>query len=289
MSEIVVQRGLEVPEGPVLLPDGRVAFVEQLGGRVSAYADGKVEEVATGLGAWNAVTLGSDGFLYAAQNSGIVGSWDCPRPTMAGIERIGLDGSVDVVANRVGGVDAVAPNDLAFGPDGRLYFTDPAAPYDPAARGHDGRLFALGLDGDGEVLLDVGAVYCNGIGFDANGRLLWVESYDRHVCFLDEEGRRRVLCQLPEEHVPDGFAVSTDGRIFIATPTSHGITVISPEGEFLGWLELDDNAFPTNVCFDGHSLFVTDFTVDFESDPASGRLWRLDTDATGAPLHHGQV
>ena len=33
----VIATGLEVPEGPVVLPDGRIAFVEQVRGQVSVY------------------------------------------------------------------------------------------------------------------------------------------------------------------------------------------------------------------------------------------------------------
>lgn len=289
MGGEVVAEGLFVPEGPTLLPDGRVAFVEQLRGRVSVFDGNGVAVVAEVGGAANAVALGDDDALYACQNGGVVGAWRSSDPRPPGIQRVGLDGSVAFVATEVGGVTLLAPNDLAFGPDGRLYFTDPAHGYDPVARGQGGRIFALGAGG-GERLAALDPVYCNGIGFAADGRLLWVESYERHLCTLGPGGTGRVeLGRLPEGHVPDGFAVAADGRIFVASVTSHGITVLSPEGDVLDHIRLDERAIPSNCCFDGGALWVTDFSTDFESDPGTGRLWRVETDATGLPLHRGRL
>jgi len=51
------------------------------------------------------------------------------------------DGRVETVVTAVDGIPLQAPNDLTFGPGGRLYFTDPAD-YLPNDRG-PGRVFAL--------------------------------------------------------------------------------------------------------------------------------------------------
>jgi gluconolactonase len=283
----VVAKGLEVPEGPVLLPDGRVAFVEQRRGRVSVLTDGRVETISESPGSPNAVTLGSDGCLYAAQNGGVVGAWRSSTPTAPGIQRITLDGKVETIATEVAGVTLKAPNDLVFGADGRLYFTDPSEGYDPENKRETNRLYALGPDG-GEVLIALEPSYTNGIAFLADGRLCWVESYWRTVCVL-EDGKRRVLATLPEAHIPDGLDVAADGRLFISTISSHGITVLSPEGELLDHLYLDDDAIPTNCCFEGSTLWVTDFTMGYEDAEGIGRLWRVETDAVGKPQTPGKV
>lgn len=284
----VMAKGLHVPEGVVVLPDDSIAFVEQIKGRLSRWVDGTVETVATApAGAWNSVVYGSDGTFYAAQNGGVVIAWRSENRAVPAIERVHFDGTVETVAVEVDGVPLGAPNDLVFGADGRLYFTDPTHSYNPEGRGEPGKLFALGQDG-GELLVHVGSTYCNGLGFLLDGRLLWVESYDRDVCVL-EDGERRVLCRLPEEHVPDGLAVAEDGRVFITTVTSHGVTVISPEGEVLDHIYLDDDAIATNCCFQGSALWVTDFGPDFSRVPDGGRLWRVETDAVGAPVLAGSL
>lgn len=283
----VVARGLAAPEGPVLLPDGRVAFVEQMRGRVSVFDGSRVETISQSPGSPNAVTLGVDGFLYVAQNGGVVGAWRSNPRTTPGIQRVYMDGKVEYVATEIAGIATKAPNDLVFGSDGRLYFTDPAEGYNPAGRMERGRLFVLGADG-GEMLLDVGCSYPNGIAFLADGRLVWMETYEREVCVL-QDGHRGVLCQLPENHLPDGLDVAIDGRMFITTVTSRGITVVSPKGEILDFLYFDSEALPTNCCFEGNALWVTDFSDGWADKHSTGRLWRIETDAVGKPQLPGRI
>jgi gluconolactonase len=279
MRREIMASGLEVPEGPVPLPDGRIAFVQQVLGMVSAFDGTGVSTISVGPGAPNAVTYGSDGFLYAAQNGGVVDEWRAEIPATPSIERISLTGEITTVATEIAGVPLQAPNDLVFGPDGRLYFTDPSEPYDPTAPRATNRLFALGDDG-GEVLIELPPSYTNGLAFTPDERLVWVESYSRAVCVL-EEGRRVLLCTLPDGHVPDGLTIAADGRLFIASAASHGITIVGPTGEILDHLFLDDRAFATNCCFVGSDLWVTDFGVGFRAGNGRGRLWRVDTDAVG--------
>ena len=292
MKAEVVVAGLHVPEGPAVLPDGRIAFTEQTAGRISVL-DGSaaVALVHTG-GAANSCVVGTDGLLYVCQNGGVVGDWRAAQPATPAIQRATpgpVDQPVETLAVEVAGLPLVAPNDLAFGPDGRLYFTDPAQPFRPTAPAPVGRIFALGPGrGASTLIAEVGGVYCNGIGFTADGRLLWAESYTRRVCALRPDGRE-VLATLPQGHIPDGFAVAADGRIFIASCTSHGISVLAPDGRYLGLISLDPGANPTNCCFQGSSLWVTDFGMDWAARPGAGRLWRIETDAVAAPGHPGSL
>ncbi len=125
------------------------------------------------------------------------------------------------------------------------------------------------------------------MALEADGTLVWVESYGRHVCRL-VDGERVEVCRLPEGHVPDGLAVAADGRLFIATCGSHGVTVVAPDGEVLELIELDDDANATNCCFDAEgALWVTDFGMDWEQREGAGRLWRVETDARGLTVPYG--
>ncbi|MGN7800328.1 SMP-30/gluconolactonase/LRE family protein [Leifsonia sp. 22587] len=281
----ILASGLRVPEGPALTRDGLILFTEQTAGRVSALTPAGVEEFAYVGGAPNSCTPGARDEVYVCQNGGVVGAWRSSDPRTPSMQVIKADG-VETVAASVSGNPLWAPNDLAFGPDGRLYFTDPAQPFDPERRLDRGYLYALGAVN--ERVAEVGGVYCNGIGFSPQGELIWVESYTRAVRAI-RDGRPVTLCILPDGHVPDGFAVAADGRIFVASCGSHGISVVSPEGEYLGLILLDRQANPTNCCFLGDTLIVTDFGMTFETDPVAGRLWQVAVDATAGPMWTGSV
>ena len=75
-------------------------------------------------------------------------------------------------------------------------------------------------------------MYPNGIAFDGQGRLYWTESMGHRVCRL-ENGEATTFAQLSDGHVPDGMAFAADGRAFVCTTISGGLTVLSPEGEVL--------------------------------------------------------
>jgi gluconolactonase len=121
------------------------------------------------------------------------------------------DGQVEIVASVVDGLELRAPDDLAFGPDGRLYFTDPGGTYDPVARPDRGRVFALGPGGAGELVAEFDAVYPNGIVVAADGAVIWVESYTGSVQRRDAHGTVHELAVLPADHAPDGLAIADDG------------------------------------------------------------------------------
>jgi gluconolactonase len=153
-----------------------------------------------------------------------------------------------------------------------------------------GRLFAVGpsgVSGTGEMLLELPGVYPNGIAFDARQRLYWTESMAHRVRRL-EDGKPVTFCQLPDSHVPDGMAFAADGRLFVATTVSQGVTVVSPEGEVLGEIHLGEHA--TNCIFDGQDLYVTAAReADIEASQRTGTFWKVKTDATGLELIPGRL
>ena len=85
-----------------------------------------------------------------------------------------------------------------------------------------------------------------------------------------------------------GMAFAEDGRLFVCTTVSGGVTVLSPEGEILEQLDLGEHA--TNCIFDGSALYVTATKVpDLDADQRTGTFWRVDTDAVGLPLLPGSL
>jgi gluconolactonase len=275
MSGEIVAKDLVFPEGPVWHA-GAVYVVEIGAGSIARFTPGgDVQRIAQTGGGPNGATLGADGALYVTQNGGMRKE----GRTTPGILRVTTKGEVTTLATEVGGIALEGPNDLAFGPDGRLYFTDPRGEADPARNQNPGRLFVWDVKaGEGELLLQLGPVFPNGIAFDAQGKLLWTESFSRRVMRLND-GYPETLITLPERHFPDGFCVGADGRLYVASTYAHCVTVIE-NGEIVDKLMCEDG-MPTNCCFAGTDLYVT--------ESRHGRLWRFQLGREGLPLHQGKL
>jgi gluconolactonase len=197
---------------------------------------------------------------------------------------------VETIATEVDGVALRMPNDLAFGPDGRLYFTDPGL-WDLDARPDAGRLIALDRDGTGEVVAELDPVYPNGIVVEADGSLVWVESYTRRVCRLRAGGSVELLAELEDPRaIPDGLAVAADGSLYVAVLFAGGLQIVGPDGSDRG--KLDVGAVPSNCTFRGGSLFVTDGGSELGTRGSLapvGRLWRAEPATAGLEPFRGRV
>jgi len=279
---------LGFPEGPVVMPDGAIVLCDGNTGELLVWRDGAISTFADmGGSPWGAL-LGSDGAVYVTQGGNVPGSPD--QNAVPGIQRANSDGSIEMLATSIAGRALAGPNDLAFGPDGRLWFTESGTEQDdrfPEDERAVGALYVLDSDG-GEFLMERPGVYPNGIAFDAQGRLYWTESAAHRVCRLDD-GQATTFCQLSDNHVPDGMAFAADGRLFVCTTISGGLTVLSAEGEVLEEIVLNEHA--TNCIFDGPALYVTATKVaDIHADQRTGSFWRVDTDASGGlPLLPGKL
>ncbi len=282
--------GLAWPEGPTVLPDGRVIFVETYRSQIGYVGPGgEYGQYAYTKGGPNATALGSDGCVYVTQNGGVVGPWRAEEMLQPSIQRITPDGAIETIATEIAGVAFQAPNDLSFGPDGRLYFTDPGR-YDPAALPDPGRIFALDPAGGGELLEELPSVYPNGIVVEASGSVVWVESYTRRVVRRQPDGTVSVVATLEENHVPDGLKVAANGDLYVTTVTSGGIDIVSADGSDVRFLAV--GAVPTNCVFSGSTLYVTDGGRPGESTEAAygGVRWSVALDdAEGMELFQGSI
>lgn len=281
--------GLGHPEGPDILPDGRIVMVETYTSKIIAWsAERGIHDYAICGGGPNACMLGSDGAVYITQNGGTVGAWKAEVMSVPSIQKAWPDGRVDILVTEVDGIPLQAPNDLSFGPDGRLYFTDPGDYY-PDNRS-TGRIFALNPDGSGELLDEIPASYPNGIVAEADGALVWVESYDRGVYRLRPGGSSELIHVLPENHVPDGLKVAANGDLWITAFMGGGVDIVAADGTAIDFLQT--GGVPLNCVFLDDNLIITDFgdvTAVTDQAPMDGRLWKIPVGVRGMPLFRGSI
>ena len=284
----VLAEGIGQPEGPTVLRDGRVVFTDTYRSRIVAWdaARGLQPYAHTG-GAPNACLSGSDGFIYVA-NCPTAGSWVAADKRPACIQRASPDGKVEIIATDAGGIPLDGPNDLCFGSDGRLYFTD-SGDWAPETRPHPGRICAMDPDGTAHVLEELDHTYPNGIVAEPDGSIVWVESYTLRMIRRRPNGSKNVIYHFPENHIPDGFKIDAHGNFWVTTVTSGGIDIVSKDGEAKDFLDL--KAVPLNCAFGGTSLYVADFGVFDTSGPASmgGRLLKVDVGVAGMPHFKGAI
>jgi gluconolactonase len=284
--------GLGWPEGPAVLPDGRVVFVESYRSQLSVWAPGEgVRRYAYTAGAPNSSVLGASGEMYVCQNGGTVGPWRAQEMVSPSIQRIDREGGkAESICTEIEGIKLNGPNDLVFGADGRLYFTDPGT-YNPASP-DPSYIFALDADGTGHVVIAFPSpVFPNGLAVQSDGSIVWDESYTGHVRRL-RPGQSEIedLGQLPgAKPILDGMKIGADGRLYVTDIAGPGVHILHPDGKVDGFIKCGTAA--TNCAFAGDMLYMTDAGVPADSaDPSfGGALWRIAVGAPGQKLHPGRI
>jgi gluconolactonase len=290
MNPELVASGLGWPEGPAILPGGGVVFVESYCSQLTVVrADGVRKRFAYVAGAPNSCVLGTGGDMYLCQNGGTVGPWRAAEMTAPSIQRVREGGTAETLITHVENIKLNGPNDLVFAADGRLLFTDPGT-YNPA-NPDPSYIFALAPDGSAKVVVAFPQpVFPNGIAVEADGSIVWDESYTGHVGRLRPDGTLQDLGRLPGENpVPDGMKIGADGRLYVTDLVAAGIHVLAPDGTVTDFIPC--GGAPTNCAFDGETLWITNAGVLAASTEPSyaGTLQRVRVPGGGMPVHAGRI
>lgn len=286
----LVTSDLGWPEGPTVMPDGSLVFVESYRSQLTVVgADGKARQFAYVTGAPNSCVLGSDGALYVCQNGGTVGPWRAAEMSVPSIQRVYPGGRPEILVTEVEGIKLNGPNDLVFAPDGTLVWTDPGT-YNPT-NPDPSYIFALSPDGLATVKVAFPEpVFPNGVVVEADGSIVWDESYTGHVRRLRTDGVIEDLGKMPGKNpILDGMAIAADGSLLVTDLVGEGFHVLGRDGTPKGFVRT--GGCPTNLAFDGETLWITDASVLASSAEPNyaGRLWRMKYPGGGAPVSKGAI
>lgn len=263
-----VATGFKFTEGP-LWREGRLWFSDLRDDKVLAVTpDGEVKLLiahAGGLDPFppdsylgsNAMATDQDGSVLLLQQGG------------RKIVRLDAQLRPRVFLDRYQGKQLNSPNDLAFAPDGSLWFTDPpfglpAMDQDPGKeltfngvyRYADGKLDA--------VIKDL--TLPNGLAFSPDGKTLYVANFgpERFVNAYDVAtngtvSNARVLIRYGADEKrpggPDGLKVDSAGNIWTTGPG--GIRIVTDRGKVLGQLVLPEVAANLAFAEQGRVAYIT--------------------------------
>ena len=277
MQPRVVATDVGFSEGPVWTQDGRLLVTSISHGAVYEIGADAARVLAQTRGGPNGMTEGRDGALYVAQNGGIFGrSGQSASRAEPGVQVV-EGANVRYLASGLG-----TPNDCCFGPDGRLYFTDPRGWARPEEI-EPGRVYAMALDGAPELLAE-GPSFTNGIAFGPDPSLLYVsETFGQRVLAYPVRagllGEPREFCRI-DPGMPDGMCFDEDGLLYVASTVAQQVQVFDRDGACIDRLPCGDNSMATNCCFggpDGRTLFVT--------DARNERVLAFEAGVRGLPLY----
>ena len=285
----VCTTGLGHPEGPYELDDGRVIYANTYASAIGVW-DPKTNQAGVYAdvgGGPNACMLGSDGYVYSTQTPN-VGTWVAPVHRPPSIQKSSPAGKVEILVTEADGVKFDGPNDLTFAPDGRLWFTD-SGDWAPDTKPHPGRIVVIEKNGKAHIVEELDHVYPNGIVAEADGGIVWVESYTLNVVRRKPDGSKQVIAKMAPGHIPDGLKVDVNGNLWITAVAAGGVDVFDRTGKHIDFVETGGTIL--NCVFGkGGALFCCDMgPFDVTGSAMTGRLIKVDVGVEGMRLFRGAI
>lgn len=150
------------------------------------------------------------------------------------------------------------PNDIALGPDGTLWASD------PDWKGGKGQVWRIDTDGKATRMAEADST-TNGIEVSPDGKYLYVnESGSRSVWRFrigkDKSLRAKTLLIRFPDFGMDGMRADVKGNLYVTRHGKGKVAIVSPKGKLLREVDvLGKN--PTNITFggpDGKTCYVTE-------------------------------
>lgn len=264
-----VATGFGFTEGPVWDPAGFLYVSDEEINKIYRVhlPDGRKEEF---------ISLGDpDGNTFDQQHRLL----DCASYLRAVIRFEENSNKYTILADKFEGKKFNSPNDVLIGPDGAIYFTDPALDVPPGEKQEMDYQGVYRLAAEGTVtLLTKELTQPNGLAFSPDGKKFYVDDTEqRNIRVYDFSNgtikNGKIFGQEPGgkgEGVPDGMRVDEKGNLYVTGPK--GIWIWDAEGHHLGTIALPETA--ANLVW-GDSDFGTLYIA------ASKSVYRLRTKTHG--------
>jgi gluconolactonase len=240
--------GLGFTEGPAAIGDDALAFTVMSTGSIVVAQDAEVVQETYVGGGPTGIAVGADG-LYIVRNCGL---WGAPSDAEAGVVVVREQ---EVVALAVSGTTPLrAPNDICFGPDGALYFTDPITDLG-LSEPVEGTVYRFDAAAQDLTPLHHGCLFPNGLAFSPDGSRLFVaESYGQRVLSLTIADGAVTNVDMFYDVLagqPDGLCLDRQGSLWICVPNRDELHLVTPKGKRAEVIRFPEGSFPTNCCFWG--------------------------------------
>lgn len=261
-----VASGFGFTEGPVW-KDGALWFSDVFRNVIQSVTPagevGVVLRAAGGLADPAPKYAGSNGMIVTTEGDVLIAQHGARR-----IVKLNKDASITPYITQYDGKRLNSPNDMAYHPDGSLYFTDP--PYglpkgdeDPAKDLPYSGIFRFS---DGKVqLVNSDLSRPNGVAVSPDGRVLYVANSGPKMLWMRYEVAQdgtlrngRVLANVTDDNgagPPDGLKVDEQGNVWASGPG--GVWIFSPNGTLLGRLRLPEVVANLTWATDSSMLYMT--------------------------------
>jgi sugar lactone lactonase YvrE len=282
--QVAVHAHAELGEGPSWDARAEVLrFVDAHPGTIYRYdpADGSLASCTVGQAVGAVVVREAGGVVAAARDGiGLIDESTGGLELIAPIER-------DVPGSRM--------NDAKCDPAGRLWAGTMALDLTSGA----GSLYRILPDHSFTRV--VGEITCsNGLGWSPEGdRMYYIDTFAGGVDVFDFEletgevsNRRRLVSFAPDDGIPDGLAVDSEGHVWVVLFGGGCVRRYAPDGLLVDRLELPVSQ-PTSVAFGGYDLgdlYITTATYQLTVEqlaeqPHAGATFVCRPGVTGTPVH----
>jgi gluconolactonase len=273
----VFAEGFRFPERPAIDKQGNIYVVNVQDGVISKVTpDGKISAFADTGGMNQACLFDKEGNLLVCH----------VEPNRNGILKIDPSGKITEVTTTSDGRPILRTNDMAFGKDGRLYFTAPSSDIIHPL----GEIHYIDTDGKTKSFAS-GLVFANGIAFNADKSYVYVGEeraakeqsqiwrYKVNADGSADKNGKELFHQFIGRYGVDGMKFDVKGNLWVAMYSESALWCFSPEGKKIDVIPVPGRN-PTNLIFAGPDLRTAYVTAA----DRPGKLIEVKMPVAGQPI-----